>query len=142
MRGTFQFDKRRQEKQESEDEDETLVAVDGLVFRSNPTMDFVRDEMRIGGLRTQQVASRFEKLGYKTAEDFAEFTPGTVSDSDLKYVWMLEKTEVRKIREACALAREQCGLEPYEPTVKPYAFGQVSHRSVGDRSVGPTPLAR
>ena len=34
-----------------------------------------------------------------------------MTDSDLKYVWMLEKTEVRKIRAGCEHARLALGIQ-------------------------------
>ena len=43
------------------------------VMKTNAA-DFVRDVMGINGLRTQQVASRFEGIGCHTTEDFARFT--------------------------------------------------------------------
>ena len=104
---------------------EETVVVDGLLYVSNPTLDFVRDRMRIGGLRTQHVASRFEKLGIKTDEGFANFTEDTVSDSDLKYVWMLEKTEVRKIREGCESIRQELGMGPSPKKRQSTIFGRV-----------------
>ena len=92
------------------DPNETVERRGSLLVKTSPTLEFVRDRMKIGGLRTAHVASRFEKLGYATVSDFARFTEDVVSDSDLKYVWMLEKTEVRKIREACDEAREEVGV--------------------------------
>jgi len=72
-----------------------------LVFKTNPVMEFVRDEMKIKGLRTGHVASRFEKMGFKKPEDFARFDEELVSDSQMKFEWGFEKTEIRKIRECC-----------------------------------------
>ena len=68
---------------------------------------FITERCKIKGLRAQFCASKFAEFGMKTLQDFADFDEETVSDSILKTNWGFEKTEVRRIREACLDARRE-----------------------------------
>jgi hypothetical protein len=111
------------------DPNESVEKRGALLVKTSPTLDYVRDRMHIAGLRTAHVASRFEKLGYTTVADFARFTEETVSDADLKYVWMLEKTEVRKVREACVQARRELGATAVAVKRQTAIFGVTGEAS-------------